>query len=643
MYPAGTTRPLASSINFDASQSAYANHVLTRLGTGGQISIYNGSAAPVHVLMDLTGFVVGEGATAPGTTVPLNPARVLDTATGNGAPRAPLRAGQQLDVQIGGRGGVPTAGVAGVWIQLTVASPRTQGFVVGWAAGRARPLASTVNFAAAQTVANQVFIPLGSTGKISVANQSSGTARLVADVVGYTRSGPVEAEGGLAPLPPQRVLDTQTGVGAPARPVASRQSITVQVAGRAGVPLMGARAVMLNVTAASAQSSGFLTIYAGNYCTPARVSSLNFGPGRAIANMVLAPLAGDGTVTIFNGSAGTVRIVADVSGHAAGPQAPAGAQSIANGAAAADPLSITDDGRSIGYGSYVWDAQTEATTLMAPPLPSRDPPYCDYAETPTEGSGSLSGDGQYALYSHPPSYVTGWRLHVWDRSQRTTQLITEQPITSASITDDGRYVAYTPLEGVIDFWTDPTTVMRWNRLTGATEALITAADDKTIRGSRISGDGTTVIYEITQNPGETGPYDVFRWRNGASERIAEGSIHEVSDDGDILLMTATDGASRGLVLWSDDTQTVLPDALSATLSGNGQVSVWQRLESSDPNAAVDVYRQEVGGDAVKLFSHTDAATALVLSDDGSRLAYTDPDPLTNWWAPATAVLIREVD
>ena len=136
---------------------------------------------------------------------------------------------------------------------------------------------------------------------MSFANQSSGSIRLVGDVVGYTRAGTVTAEGGMAAIPPQRVLDTQTGIGASATPVASRRTITVQVAGRAGVPLMGARAVLLNVTATSAQARGFLTLYAGHYCTPTGVSTVNFAPGRAVANMVLAPLAPDGTVTIYNG------------------------------------------------------------------------------------------------------------------------------------------------------------------------------------------------------------------------------------------------------------------------------------------------------------------------------------------------------
>lgn len=119
LFPAGEARPLASSINFDTYQSAYANHLLIKLGAGGKVSIYNGSAAPVHVLLDVTGYIVGGANTAPGTTVATTPARVLDTATGNGAPNAPLRAGARLDVQISGRGGIPATGVAGVWIEVT--------------------------------------------------------------------------------------------------------------------------------------------------------------------------------------------------------------------------------------------------------------------------------------------------------------------------------------------------------------------------------------------------------------------------------------------------------------------------------------------------------------------------------------------
>ena len=79
--------------------------------------------------------------------------------------------------------------------------------------------------------------------------------------------------------------------------------------------------------------------------------------------MILAPLAPDGTVTIHNPSAGTVRIIADVSGVVLGPQAPAGAVSVSNGTLVGPP-SLSHDARYVAYGNYLWDSRTRATTAM---------------------------------------------------------------------------------------------------------------------------------------------------------------------------------------------------------------------------------------------------------------------------------------
>ena len=163
IFPAGQPRPRTSSVNFDTFQS-YSNHLLLKIGVGGKVSIYNGSATAVNILLDVTGYVVKGANSAPGSTVATPLARVVDTGTGVGVPAGPFRARSQVDVQITGRGGIPASGVAGVWIHLTITSAQRNGYVVAWPAGTSRPSVSTLNFAAGQTVANQVFVPLSATG-----------------------------------------------------------------------------------------------------------------------------------------------------------------------------------------------------------------------------------------------------------------------------------------------------------------------------------------------------------------------------------------------------------------------------------------------------------------------------------------------
>lgn len=626
IFPAGQARPRTSSINFDTYQS-YSNHLLLKIGVGGRVSIYNGSDGPVHVLLDVTGYIVKGASRAPGSAVAIALARVLDTGAGIGVPKGPLPARSRLDVQITGRGGIPSSGVAGVWIHLTVTSPQRSGYVVGWPAGGPRPSVSTVNFVAGQTVANQVFVPLSVTGKLSFANQSDGSIRLVGDVVGYTRAGRVTAEGGLTGIAPRRVLDTQSGIGAVAGPVRSYQALTVQVAGRGGVPLTGARAVLLNVTAASAQTRGFLNVYAGHYCIPPRISRLNFAPGRPTANMVLAPVAPDGTVTIHNAAAGTVRIIADVSGVILGPQAPLGAISVSNGTRSGNP-SLSHDGRYVAFGSYIWDSRTRATTAM--PDAGRTP-FCSYWEAPVgQGDGVLSGDAQYALYFLPETNSnSSSRMYLWKRSDGTSQFVTDQYLGSASITDDGNHVVYTPYEGITDFLEEPRELIRWDRRTAEREVLVRVPEGQSIRGI-VSGDGQTIIYESDADAfGSQGAVNVYRWRDGQSDLITGGRFHAVSDDGNtVLLNTATpDGLQlKDLALWSNGTLTVLtPQPVAGYLSGDGQVAAWQQQESSDPNGPWAVYRKEVGKEADPIIRYPTSAraTAIALSQDGSRLAYAE--------------------
>ena len=55
VYPAGTSRPLASNLNWLANQTV-PNLVIVRVGTGGMVVLYNGSSASVQVVLDVAGW-----------------------------------------------------------------------------------------------------------------------------------------------------------------------------------------------------------------------------------------------------------------------------------------------------------------------------------------------------------------------------------------------------------------------------------------------------------------------------------------------------------------------------------------------------------------------------------------------------------
>ncbi|MEU2449954.1 hypothetical protein ABZ605_07835 [Streptomyces sp. NPDC012765] len=260
----------------------------------------------------------------------LAPARLLDTREGLGRPgTAPVAAGGEVSLQVAGRAGVPTSGVTAVVLNVTVTDPKSDGFLTAWPSGTARPDSSNLNWTTGRTVPNQVVVPVGEDGRVNLRNGGWGTAHLIADVFGYysaAASGSTFTAAG-----PARVLDSREAVGRPGTaPVPARSEVSLQVAGRGGVPQSGARAVVLNVTVTDAKDSGFLTAWPSGSERP-NSSSLNWTAGQTVPNHVVVPVGADGTVKLFNGSWGTVHLVADVFGfysddpagatfHAAGPQ-----------------------------------------------------------------------------------------------------------------------------------------------------------------------------------------------------------------------------------------------------------------------------------------------------------------------------------
>jgi subtilisin family serine protease len=114
------------------------------------------------------------------------------------------------------------------------------------------------------------------------------------------------------PLPPQRILDTRIGVGAPTAPMGPGSTIPLQVTGQGGVPASGVSAVVLNVTATNVSAATFITVYPAGGSRPT-ASALNTVRGWTGANSVTVGVGTGGVVDIFN-NVGTTDMIADVVG-----------------------------------------------------------------------------------------------------------------------------------------------------------------------------------------------------------------------------------------------------------------------------------------------------------------------------------------
>jgi hypothetical protein len=180
--PTGQARPRASNLNFVPGQTV-PNLVAVPVGPDGRVSLFN-SHGTTHVVADVVGWFDNgsDGARSRVESVP--PARLLDTRDGTGGPREPLGNGQVVTVQVTGRGGVPSSGVAGVVVNAGAHQPTAAGYLTLYPHGAARPTASNVNFVAGQRVANLTFVPVGKDGRVDVFH-TGGRTHVTLDIVGW--------------------------------------------------------------------------------------------------------------------------------------------------------------------------------------------------------------------------------------------------------------------------------------------------------------------------------------------------------------------------------------------------------------------------------------------------------------------------
>ena len=201
VYPAGAPNPpLASSSNYRAFENVAAM-ATTKLGAGGAVSIF--TSAQADVVVDVVGYVhPTQGSLFNAVT----PSRVHDVRP------ARLVAGQEVTIPVRGVGTVPgSAGVTGAVLNLTVNAPSGAGFLTlypGPCSPGARPLASNLNYAAGQTVANAVVTALGANGSVCVFSLVG--AEVIVDATGWLGG----SGSGFFGVAPQRLVDTRPGEGA---------------------------------------------------------------------------------------------------------------------------------------------------------------------------------------------------------------------------------------------------------------------------------------------------------------------------------------------------------------------------------------------------------------------------------------------
>jgi hypothetical protein len=326
-FGSGIPRPLASNLNTLPNQTA-GNLVEVATGSDGHLELFNAQGT-TDLVVDVEGYVTTTAPATAGGFAGVTPFRACDTRPVSGANSTQcggltLSTNSTAEVRVTGLSGsnVPATGVSAVVLNATVTGPSRPGFLTIYPTGASRPLASSLNFAQGQVVANRVTVPVGPCssggGSCVTMYNLTGNVDAVLDITGYYTDGSGSSSGArFTALTPRRVCDTRAP-SATNLTVCAGQSLTggspltLLMAGADGIPA-GATAVVANVTVTGASQGAYLTVYPGTAAQPL-ASDVNFTAGQTVPNLVVTALGSDGSIDLSL-PWGTADVIVDVVGY----------------------------------------------------------------------------------------------------------------------------------------------------------------------------------------------------------------------------------------------------------------------------------------------------------------------------------------
>lgn len=179
IFPCGFSPPLASNLNFLATEARAVAAIVGLDGAGG---LCVQPSTDVHVIIDVNGYY---GAAPPfGVTSGLQPlagVRIADTRTGQGPWNQPFAADTIRSIRpLDGTGVTPTA--TSVLLNIVTTNTSAPGWVAAFPCGSQVPLVSSVNFWGPGEAMNLVPVKLSNDGEVCI--RASAPADVVIDVYG---------------------------------------------------------------------------------------------------------------------------------------------------------------------------------------------------------------------------------------------------------------------------------------------------------------------------------------------------------------------------------------------------------------------------------------------------------------------------
>ena len=306
-------RPWVSNLNPTPGR-VVANMATVPIGGDGKIAMYN-ALGSVDLLFDVVGYYSSDS--NPGSRYhAVNPVRMIDTRLGiGGVPVAKVGTGQTLSYNVlQALPNNPAYHVTGIIMNVTAVGPTATSFLTVHPGDSPRPNTSNLNYIADNTVPNLVTVRVPASGIIAFYNDTGATDVLV-DVVGYYSDDRLGDVGRFFPVTPARAFDTRYDA-----PIPEDDLYIFEIAGYDGIPAWASAAVM-NITAVTPSTGGFLSVFPDDLCTLPIVSNLNFSAGQTIPNMVIGRLSQmkdcaviPGGIDIYN-AVGQTHVIVDVAGY----------------------------------------------------------------------------------------------------------------------------------------------------------------------------------------------------------------------------------------------------------------------------------------------------------------------------------------
>jgi hypothetical protein len=175
---------LGGTLLTQASDAQFLHGLAYSPEFGGFLGVWDDRRKGTWDDVDVMGGLFKESIACPiGDFYTLTPCRLLDTRLPGGSPLTSL---QTRTFIASGACGIPASATA-IAANVTVVSPSGPGYLTLYPAGHPKPLASTINFQAGQTRANNAVLGLSFTGAFAASPlvSGAGSVHLVIDVSGY--------------------------------------------------------------------------------------------------------------------------------------------------------------------------------------------------------------------------------------------------------------------------------------------------------------------------------------------------------------------------------------------------------------------------------------------------------------------------